>query len=142
MRAVIDGHFEWLLVRDQGHSFPLNRTEIAVEHETGKLLLRVPDDHGFRSWRVDRFSVVESDIELHVSGTFGKEAGQIRLVPRTSAKALSLEIEIARLKRANELGDALQTGLENIKVVRIALAKDNGRILIFFSKPRRVSSTG
>lgn len=134
IRSVLDAHFEWLLVRAEGRSFPLNRTEIAVEHEGGKILLGVPDDRGFRSWRVNRFSLVEGDIELDVSGSFGKERGQIRLVPRTSAKALSLEIEIARLKRANEIGDALQASLEKIKLVRIALAKDNGRIAHIFFK--------
>ncbi|MGH9819612.1 MAG: hypothetical protein ACRD43_05535, partial [Pyrinomonadaceae bacterium] len=134
IRLLIDGHFEWLLVREEGRSFPLNRTEIAIEHEGEKVLLGVPDDRGFRSWRVNRFASADGDIELDVSGSFGKERRQFRLVPRTSARALSLEIEFARLKRANEIGDALQASLEKTKLVRIALAKDNGRIAEIFFK--------
>jgi hypothetical protein len=134
LRIAIDGHFEWLLERSEGPSFPLNRTEIEVEHKGGKILLGLPDDRGFRLWRINGFTSNDNDIKLDVAGSFGKEREQIRLVPRISAKALSLETEIARLKRANEIADALHAGLEKIKLVRVALAKDNGRIAHIFFK--------
>src|SRR5437899_4145265 len=124
IRALIDGHFEWLLVREEGKSFPVNRTEINVEHSGKKILLGIPDDRGFISVRVNRFIAGETEIEFDVAGAFGKKREQLRLVPRTSAKELSLEIEIARLKRANEIADAICAGLENAKLTRVALAKE------------------
>lgn len=134
IRALIDGHFEWLLVREEGKSFPVNRTEIEVAHTGGKTLFGFPDDRGFHSWRINGFLSSESGIELDVAGAFGKKREQIRLVPRASARQLSFEIEIARLKRANEIAEALRSGQPNVKLIRVALAKDNGRIAHIFFK--------
>ena len=136
IRELIDGHFEWLLVRDAGSSFPLNSTEIEIEKRGGKVLLGLPDDRGFRSWRVKSFLSSENEIELDVAGAFGKEREQIRLIPRTSAQTLALEIEIARLKRANEIAGALCANDAKIKLHRVALAKENGRVAHVFFKSR------
>src|SRR5258708_2249723 len=59
-----------------------------------------------------------------------------RLVTRTSGRQLSLEIEIAGLNRAKEIADAIREGLEDIKVTRVALGKENGRIAHIFFKDR------
>ncbi|MEP6848948.1 MAG: hypothetical protein ABI999_08825 [Acidobacteriota bacterium] len=134
IRSLIDGHFEWLLVREEGRSFPLSRTEIDVEHAGEKIMLGIPDDRGFLSWRVNRFTENEGEIELDVAGAFGKKREQLRLVPRTSAKELTLEIEIARLKRSNEIAAAIAGCVENAKLVRVALAKENGRTAHIFFK--------
>ena len=134
IRSLIDGHFEWLLVREEGRSFPLARTEIDIEHAGEKVMLGIPDDRGFLSWRVHRFVENEGEIEFDVAGAFGKKREQLRLVPRTSAKELTLEIEIARLKRSNEIAAAIVGCLENAKLIRVALAKENGRIAHIFFK--------
>lgn len=138
IRALIDCHFEWLLVREGGRSFPVTRTEIAIDHTAEKILLGIPDDRGFLSWRVNSFTAGEREIDFDVAGIFGKKREHLRLVPRTSAKELSLEIETARIKRANEIGAAIANSLENVKMVRVALAKENGRIAhIFFKDAER-----
>jgi hypothetical protein len=134
IRTLVDRHFEWLLVREEGRSFPVTNAEIAIDHNGDKILLGIPDDRGFLSWRVNSFVAGEKGLEFDVAGIFGKKRERLRLVPRTSAKELSLEIEIARLKRANEIAAATIDGLENAKLVRVALAKDNGRIAHIFFK--------
>ena len=134
IRELINGHFEWLVVRNARLSFPINRTEIEIEKRGGKVLLGLPDERGFRSWRVNGFLSSENEIELDVAGAFGKEEEQMRLVPRTSAQTLALEIEIARLKRANEIAEALCADEVKITLSRVALAKENGRIAHIFLK--------
>lgn len=136
IRSVIAGHFEWLLVREKGLSFPLDQTEIAIERVRGKIMLGITDDQGFRSWRINSFVSRDGDIEFEVAGRFGKGTERIRLIPRTSAKQLGMEIEIARLKRANEVADALCSALGTAKLVRVSIPKANGRIAhIFFKDP-------
>ena len=138
IRTLIDTHFEWLVVREEGRSFPITQAEITIDHSGDKILLGIPDDRGFLSWRVNSFIPGEKGLEFDVAGIFGKKRERLRLVPRTSAKELSLEIEMARLKRANEIAGAITNSLENTKLVRVALAKENGRIAhIFFRDAAR-----
>jgi hypothetical protein len=73
IRELIDGHFEWLLVRDAGSSFPLYRTEIEIERRGTRVLIGLPDDRGFRSWPVKNFLSNENPIEVEMSGIYGKD---------------------------------------------------------------------
>ena len=53
IRTLIDCHFEWLLVREEGRSFPVTQAEITIDHTGDNILLGIPDDRGFLSWRVN-----------------------------------------------------------------------------------------
>ncbi len=133
IRQVIDSHFEWLLVPDDGNSFPIDCTEIDIIDRDEKVLFGFVDDRGYHAWRLNDFSEAENGIKLDLAGAFGRKRAQFRLVPRTSARELANEIEAARLLQANEIANALRGAEFCKKVTRVALAKDNGRIAeIFF----------
>lgn len=128
LRALIDGHFEWLLVREGGRSFPLNSGELDIEVHSDRTLFGFPDDAGFHSWRLNGFVADGSEIELDVAGAFGRDREVIRLIPRTSASELSAEIELARLQKANEIGRMIAESYHGTRLERVALNTDNGRI--------------
>jgi hypothetical protein len=52
LRARIDSHLEWLLVRESGRTFPLHRDEIDISSTAGKVMFGSFDDTGFRISRV------------------------------------------------------------------------------------------
>lgn len=128
LRTLIDGHFEWLLVREGGRSFPLNSGELDIEVLDDKTLFGFPDDTGFHSWRLNGFTLDGGEIKLDVAGAFGRDREVIRLIPRTPAAELSAEIELARLQKANEIGRMIAESYYGTRLERIALNADNGRI--------------
>ncbi|HQX56252.1 MAG TPA: hypothetical protein PLP07_10005, partial [Pyrinomonadaceae bacterium] len=128
LRQLIDGHFEWLLVREGGRSFPLNCDELDVDARDGKALFGFPDDAGFHSWRLNGFRPDGHEIELDVAGAFGKNRETVRLIPRTAASELTAEIELARLQRANEFGRLIADSCHGTRLERVALNAYNGRI--------------
>lgn len=128
LRSLIDGHFEWLLVREGGRSFPLNCGELDIEVLDGKTLFGFPDDSGFHTWRLNGFVIEGSEIELDVAGAFGRDRQAIRLIPRTPAAELSAEIELARLQKANEIGRMIAESYYGTRLERVALNADNGRL--------------
>ena len=132
LRARIDSHFEWLLVRSSGGTFPLRRDEIEISAEAEKTLLTVLDDSGIGVSRVlslGRNDDPEShEISLEIGQRFGESGETIRLVPRTPAIQLSRNVEFARLERANSIAAALIEIFPAYKLSRLALNIDNGRL--------------
>ena len=125
--ALIDAHAEWLVIGENGKTFPLNRTEIELLDDDKKLLFGFLDDNGFRSVRIEEFSSEGEEIKLIVKAAFARVTETIRLVPRISAAELSANVELARLQKANEIA-ALISGYDpKIKIVRVALNKGSGR---------------
>ena len=59
VRARIASHFEWLLVRSEGRTFPLRRTEIDVWFDEQTALLTILDDSGLGSSRIMSFDDCE-----------------------------------------------------------------------------------
>ena len=132
LRARIDSHFEWLLVRENGRAFPLRRTEIDVRFEINKTLFGVFDDSGFDVSRIRSFTFDENELLIDLSSAFGARTETVRLIPRTSARELSQTIELARLERANLIGAAIAEAFPTYKILRIALHAENGRIAQIF----------
>jgi hypothetical protein len=134
LRARIDSHFEWLLVRAHGGTFPLRRDEIDISAEGEKALLTVLDDSGLGVSRV--LSLVDDpgtkEISIEVRGQFGKLPETIRLVPRTPAIQLSMNVEFARLERANSIAAALIQIFPTYKLSRLTLNIENGRLAQIF----------
>jgi hypothetical protein len=128
LRAQIDSHFEWLIVKSSGRTFPLTRNEIDVRFEFGKVVLGIFDDSGFGLSSVARFSREENELLLEVSSILQAESDTIRLIPRPSARELSYNVELARLGRANQIGSALIEAFPSFKVSRIAINIENGRL--------------
>ena len=137
LRARIDSHFEWLLVRESGRTFSLRRTEIDLRCESNRILFGVFDDKGFDISRLVSFTPDENDLLLELSSHFGSRVESIRLIPRTTARELSLNVEFARLERANQIASAIAVAFPGHELRRIALNNDNGRLAQIFIRDDR-----
>ena len=125
--ALIDVHAEWLVMGENGKTFPINRAEIEILDDDDKLLFGFLDDKGFRSARVEGVSVDGDEITLYVKANFARKTETIHLVPRVSASELSANVELARLQKANEIAGLIYAFDPIIKLVRVALNKGSGR---------------
>ncbi len=125
---MLDSHFEWLAVRESGRSIPLRRDEMEVENGNGRVRFGFVGDGGFAFYGLRAVAEEDGDLVLEIAGEFGRNAETLRLIPRTSAAELSANIELARLMKANELATALRNGFAGLKVVRVALSRDNARL--------------
>src|ERR1043166_1849635 len=128
LREIVAGHHEWLLVRDIGKTFPLEHHEIDIADDGEKAHFGFVDDKGFHSWRLNGFECDGSEIAIDVAGAFARKQEVMRLVPRIAAAELTAEIEKARLEKANEIAEMLADNFPAIKLGRIALNIENGRI--------------
>jgi len=133
LREKIDAHFEWLLVRKDGRAFALQNAEIELSLRDERIHVGFLDDRGFQTMRLNGYLVEDGEISLDVAGAFGRKREKMRLVPRVSASELSAEIELARLKNASDIA---KTAAEQFgrKIIRIDLAKENGRLAQIFLK--------
>lgn len=127
LRDVISSHHEWLLIRDLGRTFPLQKTEIDIIDDGGKLHFGFLDDKGFHSWRLNGFEHSDGEIAIDVAGAFARKRETMRLVPRESAADLIAELERARLQKANEISELITAFDPGIKLGRVALNEENGR---------------
>ena len=128
LENIIAAHDEWLLVRFSGKTFSLQKSEIEIEFERNKTLLSFLDDQGFQTWRVKSFAIENKKITLDLTRNFDRETEQITLVPRTSAGELTAETELARLEKANKTAAFLIENFPRLKLVRVALNQENGRL--------------
>jgi hypothetical protein len=136
LKQAIESQFEWLLVKRDGRSFPINADEIEVAVAGGRHHFSFIDDRGFNVWRINDARIGDDEIVLDVAGAFGRNRQDIRLVKRAQASQLSAELQLARLEKANEMAEILRAGLQGARVTRISLAPDNGRFAhIFFKGP-------
>lgn len=139
IRELIDSHCEWLLVREAGQTFPLDKTEIEITADGDKTRFGFLDDAGFHAWRLNGFSLEGSEIALDVAGAFARKRELMRLVPRHSAAEFAAEIELARLRKANEIAGLITDNFSGTKLIRVALNTENGRLaqIIFAKKPKQ-----
>lgn len=142
LRETIDEHFEWLLVRENGKTFPVRCDEIEVATADDRTLFSFPDDLGFHTWRLNRAEHVNGEIVIDVAGAFGKNRETLRLVPREPASMLAAEVELARLRKANEIAGLIKANGSGTKIVRVVLSAENGRLAHIFFKtgPRNLSA--
>ncbi len=134
LRQRIDSHFEWLFVRSSGRTFPLTRDEIEVSVESGKLLFSAVDDSGVGLSRIATVGSDGGEVLLEVRTEVGSPLETIRLIPRTSARELSRNVEMARLMRANLIGAALVEEFPAFKLTRIAMSRENSRLAQIYAR--------
>jgi hypothetical protein len=127
IRTTVAATLEWLLVNDAGRTFPLRNSEIEFDDRREALFFEFTDDKGFHSRRVRSINESDGEIEIDVAGMRGR-GEKLRLLPRTSAAELSLAIEIARLKRANEIAAAIAEVMPGSELFRVSLDKKRGRL--------------
>ena len=127
LREILSSRPEWLLVRELGKSFALENHEIDVIEDGEKTHFGFLDDKGFHSWRLNGFERDADEIAIDVAGSFARNRETMRLVPRVSASVLAAEIEIARLKIANEIAAMVAANFPGTKLGRVALNETSGR---------------
>ena len=128
LRCRIDSHLEWLLVRPTGRTFPLRRDEIEVAFDGDSLVFSLLDDTGFNAFLVRSVADAGGELLLDVAAQSDATIETLRLLPRTPARELSFNVDLARLERANLIGAALVRLFPHIKLIRVALNHDNGRL--------------
>lgn len=132
----LDAKNEWLLLDGFAKSFALERSEIEISHERGKIIFAFLDEKGFQIWRVADFKIEREKLTLDLTRNFEKERQKIRLVPRATAGELSEAIELARIAEANRIAALLIRENQFAKLVRVWLNDKNGRFgqIIFADK--------
>ena len=128
LREHIASHHEWLLVREFGPPFPVEKHEIEITEDGEKTFFGFLDDKGFHAWRLNGFTFDGTEIAIDLAGAFGKKREAMRLVSRTSAATLTAGLELARLERANEIAGLITANFPNVRLGRVALNTDNGRL--------------
>ena len=127
LREIVGGRHEWLLIREHGKTFPLDKHEIEIIEDDDKTHFGFLDDKGFHSWRLNNFTYTDGEIKIDVAGEFAKKRETMRLVPRTLASELAAEVEIARLEKANGTAALITDNYPGTKLGRVALNEENGR---------------
>lgn len=128
LRERLAAAHEWLLVREEGKTFPLLSSEIEVTGGDGKRHFGFLDDKGFHNWRLNHAEVHGDELAIDVAGAFARGQETFRLVPRTPAAELAAEIELARLQLANDVAKLIGDNFSQIRLGRVALSADNGRL--------------
>ncbi|HEY2847275.1 MAG TPA: hypothetical protein VGI80_05605 [Pyrinomonadaceae bacterium] len=128
LRERLAATHEWLLVRDEGKTFPLLSSEIEISDGDGNRHFGFLDDKGFHNWRLNGAEVHGSELAIDVAGAFARGQETFRLVPRTPAAELTAEIELARLQLANDVATLIVDNFPGIRLGRVALSADNGRL--------------
>lgn len=138
IQAFLDSQTEWLLQYKFGKAFALQKAEIEIEISNNKLLFGFLDDRGFQSWRVKKFETKSEKLFLDLTRNFENENETVILIPRISAGELSASVEIARIEKANKIAALLKENNPKIKLSRVQLNKENGRIAnIFFENANK-----
>ncbi|MFN0277077.1 MAG: hypothetical protein ACKVRN_00600 [Pyrinomonadaceae bacterium] len=128
LREIVASRHEWLLVRELGKTFPLEKHEIEIDEDGRRAHFGFLDDKGFHSWRLNGFGHNDGEITIDVAGAFAKKQETMRLVPRVPASELTAEIEKARLEKANEIASLISDNFPNTKLGRVALNMESGRL--------------
>lgn len=128
LRERLDSGFEWLAVRENGRTVPLRRDEIELESVNGSSRIGFTCDDGFRIWRVLEFIPEGVEFTLQLSRAGGRDHESFRFIPRETAAAFAANIEIARLRQANEIADVVKNGFPELRPLRISLSKGNSRL--------------
>ena len=125
---ILDSHIEWLIVRENGRTLPMLRSEIEIENSNGRSKLGFVDDKGLSVRTIRGFEIDGVEVVVKLSSKLNNETETIRFVPRESAKELRENIELARLQKANEIAELFAASISDSKLLRVSLNKANGRI--------------
>ncbi|MEP7213754.1 MAG: hypothetical protein ABI791_11785 [Acidobacteriota bacterium] len=125
---LIKANHEWLIVRGGGASFPATTDEIEVTTDRGRPRIAFIADSGFKVFGVRSWTCDGSELEIEIASQFGRDEEIVRLVPRTSAAELTLAVELARTERAGEIARAVAGQFPYLKLKRVALKSENGRV--------------
>ncbi len=139
-RELLDSHPEWLLVSENGRTFPINGSEVELSMHRGRSFFGLIEEKGFRARRVVSVEA-ETDGGLLVTSiqSIGGEVCTMRLVPRVAASEMAATVELARLARANEIATLIESFERGGRLVRVGLSSGSGRFaqIIADAGPKR-----
>lgn len=128
LRERLEATHEWLLVREEGKTFPLYSSEIEFSDGDGKRHFGFVDDKGFHTWRLNGAEVHGTELSIDVAGPFARGQETFRLIPRTPAAELAAELVLARMQLANDVAKLIVGNFPAVRLGRVALSADNGRL--------------
>ena len=120
--ALFSDYAEWLFVSD-GVAQSLHRDEIEVAVMPRRLVLSCWTEKGTRLWRIVAWEWNGQLLDLQVSSKMGAEVSSIQLIPRTSAKAITVTIRAARQMRCERLAQLATQLLFGSVVERLSLSR-------------------
>lgn len=134
LTKAIKSEPEWLAAFENGQTFPLTAGEIEILCYGSRIYLEMPTDSGLRRWRINATEYTETEILIKCQRNLGRCRDTIRLIPRTPATELRLNIELGRLRLANELAEMLRKWLSGSQLERVSLNERNGRMAHIYLK--------
>src|SRR5689334_6032080 len=149
MAEVFRAHAEWLFVPSEGSPQSLRRDELEVAVVRGKLVFSCWTETGTRCWHILGWHWNGHLLELETSRRFGRERALMQLVPRVSAKHMTVLIRVARelcSERLAQLAAALEprTKIERLSLSRGTKPGQPGRYaqILLRRRRERIAVTG
>jgi hypothetical protein len=121
---------QWLAAFEAEAPTVVFSREIEIRHLSGRTLLAIPTNSGFRQWRVDSAISLGNKLQLSVSGRFGRKSKVISFFPRPTAKQLAEDIYSARLETAGKIASSLKASGHCSKINKISISRRKRTALI------------
>ena len=147
--SVFRRHAEWLYAVADEPAQSLRRDEIEISIVHARLVLSCWTDSGNHLWRVLAWHWSGELLTLQVSRRMGAELSVIEFIPRTSAKAVTATIRVARENRCERLAQLAATLNPETAIERFGLSRGTkpgqpGRYaqILLKQKQQRIAVTG
>ena len=147
--SVFRRHAEWLYAVADEPAQSLRRDEIEISIVHARLVLSCWTDSGNHLWRVLAWHWSGELLTLQVSRRMGAELSVIEFIPRTSAKAVTATIRVARENRCERLAQLAATLNPETAIERFGLSRGTkpgqpGRYaqVLLKQKQQRIAVTG
>lgn len=142
-------HAEWLFVPSEGAPQSLRRGELEVAVVHGKLVFTCWTENGNCWWHIIRWHWTGQLLELETSRRLGRERALMQLVPRASAKHMTVLIRAARQLRCERLAQLAATVEAHTKIERLSMSRGTkpgqpGRYaqILLLRRRERIAVTG
>jgi hypothetical protein len=124
IRELIDGHGEWLCVREgaQATATPMRNNECEIRVSHGRLIFSCWGDEGALAWRITGWKWTGEKLLLDATRRMGAETSKLELIPRASIRAMSATISAKRRERCRLLAELACARLQGLKVERAGLS--------------------
>ncbi len=128
LREAFEAHPEWLLLRENGRTFPLLNHEVSILTSGSGAMIEVLEDGGLTTFRVQQAAASGRSLSMTVTSRFGKGSELLRFTPRISDAELNEALIADRIQIAAKVSALLGDELPGAKLRRTALNADNDRI--------------
>src|ERR1044071_6684427 len=123
LSELFRAHAEWLFVPSEGAPQSLRRDELEIAIAHGKLVFSCWTENGNRWWHVLDWHWTGRLLEFETSRRLGRERALMQLVPRASAKHVTVMIRAARELRCERLAQLVTAFEPETTVERLSLSR-------------------